>query len=127
MNGRSSSSSNRFINHPIFMFSNEMCWKGVGWGGLRGRSFDETITSNRWPGDGRATTSVRTLAPRMPFDVDNSKVKCKQFSKVEVVVAQVVECWHSAWAVRVRIPGRTLAFFRSELLSIYSHWVAGFF
>ena len=45
----------------------------------------------------------------------------------EVVVAQVVEPWHSVWAGRVRIPGWTLAFFSSELLSIYSHWVSGFF
>ena len=46
---------------------------------------------------------------------------------LEVVVAQVVEPWHSVWAGWVQIPGRTLAFFSSELLSIYSHWVLGFF
>ena len=32
----------------------------------------------------------------------------------EVVVAQVVEQWHSDWAGRVRIPGWILAFFSSE-------------
>ena len=45
----------------------------------------------------------------------------------EVVVAQVVERWHTVWAGRVLIPGQTLAFLSSELLSIYSHWVSGFF
>ena len=33
----------------------------------------------------------------------------------EMVVAQVVEQWHSVWAGRVRIPGRTLAFFQFRI------------
>ena len=48
-------------------------------------------------------------------------------NKQEVVAVQVVERWHSVWAGRARTPGRTLAFFSSELLSIYSRWVSGFF
>ena len=48
-------------------------------------------------------------------------------SEWEEVVAQVVERWHSVWAGHFLIPGRTLAFFCSELLSIYSHWELGFF
>ena len=44
-----------------------------------------------------------------------------------MVVAQVVERWHSVQAGPVQIPDRTLAFFSSEMLSIYSHWVSGFF
>ena len=37
---------------------------------------------------------------------------------LEVVVAQVVERWNSVWAGQVRILGRTLAFFSSELLGV---------
>ena len=35
--------------------------------------------------------------------------------ELEVVVAQVVERWHSVWAGRVRIPGQTLAFFQFRI------------
>ena len=37
----------------------------------------------------------------------------------EVVVAQVVERWHSAWAGQVRIMGQTKAFFSSEFIDCY--------
>ena len=37
-----------------------------------------------------------------------------------VVVAQVVERWHSVWAGQVQILGLTMAYLTSELLSIYS-------
>ena len=37
----------------------------------------------------------------------------------EVVVAQVVERWHSVWAGQVRIMGQTKAFFSSELIDCY--------
>ena len=63
-------------------------------------------------------------------DLCNIKLMASTFlssTRREVVVAQVVELWHSVWAGRVQIPGQTLGFFRSELLSINSHWVLGFF
>ena len=43
--------------------------------------------------------------------------------KQEVLEAQVVERWNSVWTGR----GRTWAFFISDLRSIYSRWVSGFF
>ena len=44
-----------------------------------------------------------------------------------VMVAQVVERWHSVRAGQVQIPGCTWPIFGFELLSIYSRWVACFF
>ena len=43
-----------------------------------------------------------------------------------VVVAQVVERWHSVWHGGSN-PGMGLGFFSSELMSIYYYWVLSFF
>ena len=49
---------------------------------------------------------------------------CLIILMLAVVVAQVVERWHSVQPSRVRMPGRTWLFW--EMLSIYSRWVSGY-
>ena len=67
------------------------------------------------------------LSPtKPPFECSSIYCRCG-FLSLKVVIAQVVDQWHSIRAGWVGIPGQTWRFYRSEWLSIYSHRVLGFF
>ena len=74
------------------------------------------------PGGGLMNCRVNKLGLILYFFKNLITKKCW-----EVAVTQAVERWHSVSEGRVQILGPTKAFLSSEMLSIHSHRVSGFF